>query len=106
MEDMDKELKMELLQKLMDEMDDGMAKRLPMKKRMEEAMASEDEPMAVVEEKQVMPLDDAQELVEDKLEAASEEPQEDEDDEDYGGSRLMAKIKEARLKKKMMSEEE
>ena len=96
---MEKQLKLELLEKLMDEMDEGISKRLPMKERMKGAMESEEsEPVAVVEEKSVMPLDEAKDLVSEKL---SEETEEQEDDEDYGDSSLMQRLKELRKKKSL-----
>lgn len=59
---MDKKLKLELLEKLMDSMDESVGERLK-KKDLDGAM----EPMAVVEEKSVMPASELKEKLMEKL---------------------------------------
>lgn len=104
MEDMEKKLKMKLLEQLMMEMDDASASKL-----------KKDEPMVeVVEtEAEVVPASEAEDMIEEKMSDAmkmDESYEEDydeemdyEDDEyedEYNGSSLMAKLKEMRKKKK------
>lgn len=85
----DKELAMELLEKLMQEMDDVSAKRVSSKVKPEE------EPMAVVEEKSIVPLEEADDLLEDKIEQAMSMDVEASEEEDYGSS-LVKKLNEKR----------
>ena len=99
------ELKMKLLEQLMNEMDEAQVSRLPLKKKMEQAM--EEEPVAVIEEKKVVPMDQAEDALKDKLseamsadeaEVTMDEP-EMEDDEDLGDSALMRRLKAAKARK-------
>lgn len=107
MKDMEKELKMKLLEQLMEEMDGYSAKRLK----------PEEEPMVEVVEqsREEMPLEDAEAMLKDKLMGDSEEEDEemvelpseeammdeDEDDEDEEySSNMMRRMQELRKARK------
>lgn len=108
MKDMEQKLKMQLLEQLMDEMDEKSISRLK---------PAEEPTVEVIEqERQEMPIEDAEEMIKDKLsdamdydeesmeeyhEEAMEYDEEYEDDEyeDYSGSDLMKKLQELRKKK-------
>jgi hypothetical protein len=101
MKDMEKELKLKLLEQLMEEMDEAALKsKLPKEKAMmEDKPEVIEEPMAKIVEEKVVPLDEAKEEVMEKLEEAqSEESEMEDEDEDYG-SDLLRRIKEAKKKK-------
>ena len=118
MDEMNKKIKMELLEKLMSEMDDFSSSKLGKK-----------EPVAEVTkvESKEMPLSDVKDMIKEKLENTQDEEQENpeeekmespdeklaelmhpemeqeespEDDEDYGDSRMMQKLKELKMIKK------
>jgi len=79
-----KEMLMELLAQLVDEMDDFAIEENKMPDVPEEVTSPEGEPMAVIEEKTAMPLDEAKEEVVDKIDEAAlgaEEELEEEEDE-------------------------
>jgi hypothetical protein len=99
MEDLEKELKLKLLEQLMDEMDEAALKsKLPK----EDATKT---PMAKIVEEKVVPLDKAKDEVMKKLQEVGYEQPEIEDeneDEDYG-SDLLRRIKEAK-KRKMLEQ--
>ena len=108
MKDMEKELKMKLLEQLMEEMDGYSAKRLK----------PEEEPMVEVVEqsREEMPLEDAEAMLKDKLMGDSEEEDEemselpseedmmdededDDEDEEYS-SNMMRRMQELRKARK------
>ena len=107
MNDMDKKIKMELLEKLMGEMDDFSASKL-----------KKDEPKVGVMEVSAkeMPLKDMKDMMKEKMEEKDESPEEkaeeiahpeleqaelpqEESDEDYGDSRMMQKLMELKRNK-------
>lgn len=106
MKDMEKELKMKLLEQLMAEMDGSIGKKLGPK----------EEPIVEVEsyESKEMPMSDAEEMLKDKLMGKEEESEEEmeeipseeammdeeEDDDDYS-SNMMRRLQELRKKKSM-----
>lgn len=94
---MDREIKMKLLEALMDEMDEASLSRLK-----KEPMVN----VKKVEEKE-MPLEDAKDMIKEKM-LSSEAPEseevievEQEDEEDDFGSDLMRRLREAKMKKGM-----
>jgi hypothetical protein len=95
----EKELKMELLEMLMAEMDNSLGRKLK---------PSEDD--AVVEVTQIeseeMPVEDLESMMEDKMSDEESilpeemvEEEDEEDDEDWGDSRLMQKLMALKAKK-------
>ena len=87
---MDQEIKMRLLELLMEDMDEMAVSKL--KKPSEEPMAVE-----VEMEAKEMPMDELKGKMEEKM--SMPEPEMPEDDEDYGDSRLMEKLKALKSKK-------
>lgn len=83
----DQELKMKLMELLMDDMDEMAVSKL---RKPEEPMALE-----VEMEAKELPMDELEQKISDKM--SPEMPVEDE--EDYGGSRLMEKLKAIKSKK-------
>ena len=83
----DKELKMKLMELLMSEMDEMAVSKL---KKPEEPMALE-----VEMEAKELPMDELSAKMEEKMsgELPSEPSMPEDDEEDYGGSRLMEKLK-------------
>jgi hypothetical protein len=106
MKDLEKQLKMMLLEQLMDEMDESdLRSKLSPKK--------EEEPMARIVEEKVVPLDEAKDELKKKFEEmkeeeaselSSEEDVDEDDQEDDYGSDLLKKIIEAKKKKKILEE--
>lgn len=98
MKDMEKEIKMQLLEKLMGEMDQYAGNKFSPK--------SEPKVEVTEVEQKEMPMSEVQDMMKDKMSMSSEEPSmemEDEDDsEDFGDSRLMDKLKALKAKKAMM----
>lgn len=96
----DKELKMKLLEELMEAMDEKAVSKLRPK-----------EDMAVIEEKQVVPADEVGDVLTEKLKQASmggdsddsseEMGAVDEDDDDDYGSRILQKLKAAKAARAM-----
>lgn len=104
----DKELRMKVLEQLMDAMDEKNVDRLRPKKD-----EDEDEDMAVIEEKQVVPASEVGDVLRKKLGKALESDDdsdsssdsmggmdEDCEEEDDYGSRLMRKINQAKAARK------
>ena len=109
MKDMEKELKMKLLEQLMEEMDGYSAKRL---KPSEEPMVE-----VIEQSREEMPIEDAEEMLKKKLmgdseeeeeeemeempseEALMDEDEDEEDDEDYS-SNMMRRMQELRKARK------
>jgi len=99
MKDMEKEIKMQLLEKLMGEMDQYAGSKFSPK--------SEPKVEVTEVEQKEMPMSEVQDMMKDKMSMSSEEPsmemEESEDEsEDYGDSRLMDKLKALKAKKAMM----
>ena len=87
----EKEMKMKLLEELMDIMDSKVVEKL---KPSDKVQVTE------IESKE-MPIEDLEAKIEDKL-APKEEPEIQEEDEDYGDSRLMQKLMALKKKKAEM----
>ncbi len=81
--EMDKEMKMKLLMQLIDSMDESVGERLS-KKDISAGMEEEpmEDPIAVVEEKSVMPASALKEKLMSKLEEGEGEEEENTDDDD------------------------
>jgi len=97
MKDMEKEIKMQLLEKLMGEMDQYAGSKFSPK--------SEPTVEVTEVEQKEMPMSDVQDMMKEKMSMPSEEPSmemEEEDGEDYEDSRLMDKLKKLKAKKAMM----
>lgn len=88
----DQDIKMKLMELLMSEMDDMAVSKL---KKPEEPMALE-----VEMEAKELPMDELSSKIEEKMSPAmAAEPEMEDDEEDYGGSRLMEKLKALKSKK-------
>lgn len=116
MKDTEKEVKMQLLRKLMEEMDNSIGGKLAPEQEKE---SLEEEPtVEVIEaEREEMPISEAEDMIKDKLEGSLDEVKEDAEDEeyeeedleedeeeeedDYNGSSLLKRLKELKKKKSM-----
>jgi hypothetical protein len=98
MKEFEKKIRMELLERLISEMDDSIMESVSPKQE------EDDEPVVhikEVSETKELPDDEARDFIEKKMGVDSDEDTEevDEDDEEFGDSRLMQKLRQMKKQK-------